>query len=260
MASPALPRYEVIGVPITPVTQRELLEAIAGAVLERSRFVMVSQNLHSVYLYYRDADVREIQGAADCVRVDGMPLVWFGRLAGVPVRREHRFGWMDWIDSFMEEAERRSWRVFFIGSRPEAVEKAMAVLRSRYPLLEISGTHGYFDPDGSENAEVVAHANSVGADILIVGMGMPRQERWLLQNRACLRSPVLLTCGACMDYVAGDQAIPPRWLGQVGLEWLFRLLADPRRMWRRYLVEPFFALSLFISERLALRQRNARGR
>jgi N-acetylglucosaminyldiphosphoundecaprenol N-acetyl-beta-D-mannosaminyltransferase len=91
-------------------------------------------------------------------------------------------------------------------------------------------------------------------DVLIVGMGMPRQERWLLANHDKLAAPVLLTSGAAIDYVAGEIPTPPRWLGPLGLEWLYRLASEPRRLWRRYLLEPWFAVALFVRDLWRLRK------
>lgn len=244
------PRFQVLEAPVNTVTVEELLGHIARAIESKSRFIGVSQNLHSIYLRQKDEAIRKLQDAASCVRIDGMPLVLFARLRGKPVRREHRSGWMDILDPFMARAADEGWRIYYVGSKPAVAETAMAVLRKRYPALEIAGHHGYF-PIGAyhaQSAEVVKAIKEYSPDIIMVGMGMPKQEHWILQNLDALDHRVILTCGACMDYVAGVQALPPRWLGRIGMEWLYRLMKDPKRLWFRYLVEPWVAVQLFARE------------
>lgn len=209
---------------------------------------MVSQNLHSVYLQRNNPELRELQSLADCVRVDGIPLVWFSRLSGLPITKDHRTGWMDWMGAFMGAAQEEGWRIFYVGSKEEVMEEALSRLRQRFPRLQIAGVGGYFDADreSSDSLSVIQAAHGWNADILLVGMGMPRQERWMYQHLDRIEVPVLLTCGAAMDYVAGAQATPPRWMGPIGLEWLYRLMLNPRRMWFRYLVEPWYAVALYV--------------
>lgn len=240
----------ILGVRITPMTIRQMNCAITEAIGAGHRLMIVSQNLHSLYLVHRLPKLRLLQESATYVRIDGMPLVWFARLLGHDVRRHHRTGWMDWIDPFMTEAQRSTWRIFYVGSKPAVMAKALEILRDKYPRLEITGVHGYFDVSAGsvESTSVLEGIRESGADIVLVGMGMPRQEAWLLDNLDSLDAPVLLTCGAAMDYVAGAQPRPPRWMGQLGVEWLHRLAADPKRMWFRYLVEPWFAVRLFVGE------------
>lgn len=243
----SIPSYQVIGVRVSAATIDTLHAAIDAAVKARQRFIMVSQNLHSVYLRRDEPALRDLQAIADCVRLDGMPLLWFAKLSAVPLSRENRIGWMDWLDQFMATAQVNGWRIYYVGSHEWVKDEALARLQQRFTGLQIAGHSGYFDATkGSEDGRaVIERAHDFRADVLLVGMGMPRQERWLHDHLDTIRVPVLLTCGAAMDYVAGAQATPPRWLGRMGLEWLYRLLANPRGMWFRYLVEPWYALGLF---------------
>lgn len=246
----AVAEHRLLGVRVHTVTVPELMSLITRAVAHRERFVMVSQNLHSVYVAHRDQDLQRAQALANCVRIDGMPIVLFGRWLGLPIRRKHRTGWMDLLDPFMREAAERSWRVHYVGSKPGVAERGAAVLRERFPGLTISTDHGYFPIEPGDDAyeAVLERIGSAAPDVLIVGMGMPRQERFVVRSLDRLDVPVVLTAGACMDYVAGVVSVPPRWLGLIGLEWAYRLAGEPRRMWRRYLVEPWFAVGLFVRE------------
>ena len=107
---------------------------------------------------------------------------------------------------------------------------------------------GYFDLESSKNQNICDKINNFEPNILMVGMGMPRQERWILKNFDILQVNVILNCGACFDYIAGEQKTPPRILGKLGLEWFFRFLNDPNRLFRRYFIEPFYLIPLMFKD------------
>jgi N-acetylglucosaminyldiphosphoundecaprenol N-acetyl-beta-D-mannosaminyltransferase len=117
-------------------------------------------------------------------------------------------------------------------------------MRAKHPGLLIRTHHGHFNAERSsaENRRVLAEINDYDPDILMVGMGMPRQEIWVLENNAAISARAVYCCGALMDYVAGEIPTPPRWIGALGFEWLYRLFSEPARLWQRYLIEPWFVL------------------
>jgi N-acetylglucosaminyldiphosphoundecaprenol N-acetyl-beta-D-mannosaminyltransferase len=152
--------------------------------------------------------------------------------------------WADFIWDLAAFAEPRGFRLFFLGARPGVAERAAERLRRRYPALQIAGTqHGYFSPAAGdpEHEAVLARMAASRADILLVGMGMPRQERWIGDNWERLSATVIMTAGAVFDYASGHLRRPPPVFSRTGLEWLGRLLIEPRRLWRRYLIgNPLF--------------------
>lgn len=245
-----VPDYRLLGVRVHAMTIPDMHSLIDEAVQKQARLLMISQNLHSVYLHARSDTLRRLQEKADYIRIDGIPIIYFGRLLGFPVTKAHRTGWMDWIDPFMQEAADKGWRIFYVGSKPGVAHKGAEILKNRYPALAINTAHGYFNSalDHPDNLEILTQIRAFKTDVLIVGMGMPRQEGWILQNYDAISAPVILTSGACMDYVAGEIKVPPRWLGPIGLEWLYRLLSEPKRLWRRYLIEPWYACWLFFRD------------
>jgi N-acetylglucosaminyldiphosphoundecaprenol N-acetyl-beta-D-mannosaminyltransferase len=247
---PSPQQFRLLGVRVHALTIQDLNACVGWAVAARERCIIVSQNLHSVYLVHRDPMLRSLQDLATFVRIDGMPIVFAGRVLGFPLTAAHRTGWMDWIDPFMDAARNNGWRVFYVGSKPGVADAGAEILRQRFPGLLIETHHGYFDtaPGAEASRNVLSRVNEFRTDVMIVGMGMPRQERWVLDHGMQATAPVILTSGACMDYVAGVLPTPPRWLGPIGLEWLHRLLNDPRQMWRRYLVEPWFAVGLLFGD------------
>lgn len=238
------PPLDHLGVFFDTLTLSDLQGLVARAIDGGRPTIIANHNLHSVYLHRRDAKMRRFYGRADHVHVDGMALVFSARLAGLPISRDHRVTYVDWIWPLAGEAARRGWRVFHLGGARGVAERAVHELRGRHPALVMETHHGYFDPrpEGSENRRILERIAAFGPDILMVGMGMPRQEHWILDNLAHLAAPVILPCGACLDYVAGATPTPPRWAGRVGLEWLFRLARDPVRLARRYLFEPLFLI------------------
>jgi N-acetylglucosaminyldiphosphoundecaprenol N-acetyl-beta-D-mannosaminyltransferase len=229
----------------------DLVELVAEAVDSRKRYIVGNHNLHSIYISSRDVRMREFYKRADYTHVDGMGVVLAGRLLGLPLTRADRTGYMDLLPSLAQRASASGWRIFYLGSKPGVAAKGAETLKAQYPELQIHTRHGYFDATqgSSENQEVLEEIQRFDTQILLVGMGMPRQEVWILENVDHIRANAVFCCGAVIDYVAGEIPTPPRWLGQIGLEWLYRLMAEPRRLGWRYLVEPW---DVFISVGQAL--------
>lgn len=248
---PARPQHHrLFGVDAAALTIDEVLGQIAESVDRRTRLTMFTQNLHSAYLQQRNPLLRRSYECADVSYIDGMPFVVHGRLLryGESFNRSHRTTYLDWYERFYEMAEQEGWRIYYLGGTEESLERGLTILRERFPHLVTTGRQGYFDSSGVENGEVLAAVNQFRPDVLMVGMGMPRQEMWIANNRERLVAPAVVTVGAGNDYVAGVTPAPPRWMGRVGLEWLYRLCAEPRRLWRRYLVEPIFLVPVLFRE------------
>jgi N-acetylglucosaminyldiphosphoundecaprenol N-acetyl-beta-D-mannosaminyltransferase len=138
----------------------------------------------------------------------------------------------------------------YVGGAPQVVETARLRLSQLHPGAKIQVRDGYFDatPGSVENAAVVEQVRAFSPDVLFVGMGMPRQELWILNNLDALPNSVIFSVGAAFDYEAGAQAEAPRWMGRMGIEWLFRLVHDPRRLARRYLIEPWSLSGLVLKD------------
>jgi len=236
-----------LGLTLNPMSSPELTAVVEQGVLERRKWIITNHNLHSVYLFHRQPRLREFYKNAHWTFIDGMPLIALGKLYGYALEREQRVTLADWMHPLMEMAARKRWRVFNLGSPDGVAEKGAAALRRMYPGLQIEVSNGYFDarPGSSGNEEVVQRINAYKPDLLMVGMGMPRQEFWTLENYARLDAHVILASnGAAIDYVAGAVPTPPRWAGRLGLEWAFRLVSEPRRLFGRYLIEPWYILML----------------
>jgi N-acetylglucosaminyldiphosphoundecaprenol N-acetyl-beta-D-mannosaminyltransferase len=244
---PCLPyrSHDVFGAKLTPTTSTDLLAILEYHVRSRSGCVIASQNLHGMKVMLDDPEFRALHERSDTyVHVDGMPLIALCRLAGVRATRAQRVTLVDWVWPLLALAAANRWRVFYVGSTRAVIERGLEAIRRRLPDLEIAGYDGFFDiDDPAQNAAVVAGAVAFKPDLVLVGMGMGRQERWILRNRASFARASVCTVGACLEYVAGAVRTPPRWIGHVGLEWLFRLVENPRRFGHRYLVEPWRVLA-----------------
>ncbi len=242
------PSYQLLGLRLNAITEPELYEIMAETVEADRKCVIAHHNLHSVYLYHHDAKMRTFYERADYIYMDGVPLVYFGKLFGHPLRLEHRSTCWDYVYEFMAQATRRGWRVFYLGSKPGIPELGAEILREKNPGLQIATAHGHFSMDTEENQKVLEAINAFRPNILMVGMGMPRQEHWILDNLENVHANVLISVGGCINYVTGALPTPPRWMGPLLFQGVVRLLSDPRHVWRRYLLEPWFVLALALRE------------
>jgi len=243
----AIESHNLLGFKITPITVAQMFDAIDDMVSTGSTRVIASLNQHALYCYFKDPRFRELHERRDtCVHIDGMAIILLGRLFGLPLRRVQRTAWIDFFMPLMATAERKNWKVFYLGGTREVLEKGLSHIRAAHPKLRIEGRDGYFDarPNHAENRQVVEKINAFEPNILIVGMGMGRQEHWILDNIDALKVNCIATSGACIEYFAGAVPTPPRWTGQVGLEWAYRLCTNPRRFAFRYLIEPWLTVYL----------------
>ncbi|WP_370652040.1 WecB/TagA/CpsF family glycosyltransferase [Phenylobacterium sp.] len=221
--------------------------------------LIANHNLHSLYLLQKRPELAAFFAEADLIEADSTPLLVFAGLLGWPARPFHRCTYLDWRPQFWSLANRHGWRVFYLGAAPGVAQRAAERLSAAYPGAVIGVRDGYFDPEpnSADNAAVLDTITAFAPDVLLVGMGMPRQEFWILDNRAALPSCVILPVGAAFDYEAGAQKAAPRWMGRAGLEWLFRLVSDPGRLWRRYGLEPWSLLGPALAD---LRQAHGESR
>jgi N-acetylglucosaminyldiphosphoundecaprenol N-acetyl-beta-D-mannosaminyltransferase len=224
---PDISGISFFGLTLHPKSMAGLNELVERGISEGRKWIITNHNLHSVYLLHRRPRLREFYAGAHWTFIDGMPLIALGRLYGYPLER--------------------GWRVFYLGSRTDVVEKGAMMLRKQYPALKIEVSGGYFDmrPGSAENEALLQRVNRYQPDLLMVGMSMPRQEYWTHDNFERINAHVILSSnGAAMDYIAGAVKTPPRWAGRLGLEWLSRLINEPRRLFGRYLLEPWYILAL----------------
>jgi N-acetylglucosaminyldiphosphoundecaprenol N-acetyl-beta-D-mannosaminyltransferase len=246
-------RYGVLGVGIDAVDPVRAREAIEGWIARGERGYVCLINVHAVMEARRDEGLRRILNGAALAVPDGVPLVWIGKLKGHRVRRVYG---PDLTLRLCARAAELGWRCFFYGGRPGVAERLAETLKLRFPGLPVVGAEAPpFRPlSAEEDAEAVARINAAAPDLVFVGLGCPKQERWMATHRDRLHAAVLLGVGAAFDFHSGGVPQAPRWMMRASLEWLFRLRQEPRRLWQRYLVyNPLFVVQVTL-ELLGLRR------
>jgi N-acetylglucosaminyldiphosphoundecaprenol N-acetyl-beta-D-mannosaminyltransferase len=248
-----LAAYSFLGIRVNPLTVPKLNALVSASIAGNRQIVIACHNLHSVYVFHHDAKMRLLQKRVEYLHIDGMGIVLLGRLLGYPLRRQHRVTYLDWIEPLLKQAVSQKWRVYYVGLRGSICAGIQEAFRRDFPDLQFKAAHWDIDnkPVSELEATIPEDINAFQPHILFIGMGMPRQEHWILDHADKISANVMLPCGAAMDYKAGAVKAPPRWVGRWGMEWLFRLLSEPRHLWRRYLIEPWYVLRLFCLELIA---------
>lgn len=229
--------FKVMGVRVDAVQIRDVISRMEEWIARRQgcRYISVT-GMHGIVEAHHDRTFKEILNESGLVVPDGMPLVWLSRLKGHPLSR--RVYGPELMLAFCEESVRRGYRHFFYGGAPAVAEKMAQELASRFPGLVIAGA--YCPPfrtlTEEEDAEIVTQITAAAPDVLWVGLSTPKQERWMHDHRGLLAVPVLVGVGAAFDIHAGQKQQAPEWMREHGLEWCFRLVQEPRRLWRRYIL------------------------
>jgi N-acetylglucosaminyldiphosphoundecaprenol N-acetyl-beta-D-mannosaminyltransferase len=225
----------LLGVEVTPMTADAVAVAALGARRSGRRLVIGNLNLHGVYLYHTDPAFRAYCDDADLVLIDGWPVWLLARVGhGRQVPLRCRVGSTDWLAKALPDADRDGLTILAIGSDPGTSVSARRRMTAKYPGLRWVGVDGYRGVAELSDWDITAEQ----PDLVLVGLGMPLQERWIQGHEAVIRAGAVANVGGCIDYLGGKQLLAPRWIGKVGMEWLYRLLADPARLYRRYLFEP----------------------
>jgi N-acetylglucosaminyldiphosphoundecaprenol N-acetyl-beta-D-mannosaminyltransferase len=234
--------YDLFGAKITPMNATEMLHAFESHIDNNFQCIMASQNMHGLRVHIENVAVRDLHDLPQThVHIDGMPLVGLCRLNGIPAGRDHRVTLVDFVWPLLELSAKRGWRVYYLGATEEIITAGQARIAERLPELNLRAHHGYIDNTADADA-VNREIADFQPHLVLVGLGMGRQERWILANLATLGTASVMTMGACMEYIAGAVGTPPRWMGRTGLEWFYRFAEQPARFWRRYLIEPWIVL------------------
>jgi N-acetylglucosaminyldiphosphoundecaprenol N-acetyl-beta-D-mannosaminyltransferase len=235
------PRANILGVEVSAINMETALDTIDEWIHQKiSNYVCVT-GVHGIMESQRDEELRRIHNSAGLVTPDGMPLVWLSRLMGF--RHTERVYGPDLMLAVCQRSAMRGFRHFFYGGAPGVAEKLAMLVQAHIPCLHVVGFHSPpFRPlTLEEDQAVVESINAANPDIVWVGISTPKQERWMAEHVGRLSAPVLIGVGAAFDFYTGVKRQAPRWMRRTGLEWFFRLLTEPRRLWRRYLVNnPWF--------------------
>lgn len=247
-------RISLFGFPLHPMTSGEVLDQIGTFISQERRLIVANLNLHAMTVLYESADMARLLASPETlIIIDSMPLVLLSRLVDPRLNSSYRVTSLDYFDDLFAIACEKGWKIDYVGSTKEVCDQGMEILRRRHPGLDIEGVDGYFDIDDispqSRQSDILGRLVERRGNILIAGMGMPRQEEWLQRIRSSAPHQVLIPVGAYLDYQTGAQKLPPRWLGPLCLEWLFRLATAPRRLAYRYLVEPLILMTRLLTRK-----------
>jgi len=224
-------RQELLGIPIDVLTFDETVARAVQAMERRELTQHVALNAAKLVNARKDAELWRDIAESHIVGIDGMGIVWAARALGISV--PERVAGVDLMDALLGVCAGKGFRPYFLGARPEVVECALARARERWPGLEFAGfRNGYFAP--RDEREIVADIRRSGADCLFIGMPTPRKERFLHRYKHELTIPFIMGVGGGLDVLAGHVERAPAAMQKAGLEWLYRIYQEPRRMWRRY--------------------------
>lgn len=224
------------GVRIDPVTMDQAVTTILSAARHGRPLATHLVNAYTLSLAVRDARFGELLDRGDLNLPDGRPLVWFGRRAGLRKLKSNVRG-SDLTLTVCESGREQGLRHFLYGSTPQVLERFEAGLRERFPGIEIVGAESppFRELTQEETEALVGRVSASGAQVVWVGLGTPKQDEFADEFRDRLSVP-LIAVGAAFDFIAGEKPAAPKWMRQLGLEWLYRLLREPRRLWKRYLI------------------------
>lgn len=244
----------VVGIPISVTSYDDVIATLTNRPADKATVVAVC-NVHSVMSARRNPALREAIGAAEIATPDGVPIVW-GLRATVRKEQQRVYGPDLMRKAFVDDV---GWKHYLYGSTPETLAQLQAKLEEIAPAAEIVGSFSppFRDMTPAESDEAMEAIRTSGADVVWVGLGMPKQELWMHEIRPELPGVALLGVGAAFDFLAGTKKQAPAWMQKAGLEWLFRLIQEPRRLWRRYIWNnPAYAVLLTLQ---VLRHKLRRG-
>ncbi len=238
-------RIELMGCQIDNLSMEETLQVVEGFVCSGLPHQHVVVNVDKLVKASKDENLRRIINECALINVDGMPVVWASRLLGKPLKE--RVAGVDLFEALLKRSAARGWRVFFLGAREEVVLAVSDLYLKRYPGLTVAGyRNGYWKPE--EEAEVVAQVTNAKADLLFVAISSPKKEEFLGRYQSEMKIPFAMGVGGSFDVAVGRVRRAPLWMQSAGLEWFYRFLQEPRRMFKRYFIEDMAFFALLVKE------------
>jgi len=224
-------------------------QMIAWAKGDQSRMV-ITANVDHVVRYQKSAEFREMYAHADMVVADGMPVIWGSRFVGKPLPQ--RVAGSDLFPALAARAADEDVSIFLLGGSPTTAIRSKEKLEKRHPKIRIVGTYcpsRGFEKDQAENERIVSMIREANTDLLFVGLGSPKQEKWIVDHHQACGARLSIGVGISFSFLCGDVGRAPRWIQRLGLEWAHRLIQEPSRLWRRYLIEDSAFVSIVLRER-----------
>lgn len=248
-------KISLCGIDIDNVSFADSLDAVDSFIKKGEAAYIVTPNVDCIVKLQKDEDFQAIYRNASLVLADGMPLLWAAKFLGIPLKE--KVSGSDLLPRLCAVAVDKGYRVFFLGGREGAARKTAEVLKARHPGLQVAGYYAPpfgFEKDEAENEKVVRMIKEAKPDILFVGLGAPKQEKWIFRYKDEYRVPVSVGIGGSFELIAGVVKRAPVWMQRAGLEWFWRLMMEPRRLWRRYIIEDLVFFWLVWEQKLRRRR------
>jgi N-acetylglucosaminyldiphosphoundecaprenol N-acetyl-beta-D-mannosaminyltransferase len=227
------------------LSMEETLQTIEGFIASGQPHQHVVVNVDKLVKAQKDPELRQIINDCALINADGMPVVWASRLLGKPLKE--RVAGVDLFEALMKRSAEKGWRVYLLGAKEEIVSKVRDIYASKYPALVFAGyRNGYWKPE--QEAGIVDEIAAAKADLLFVAISSPKKEQFLGAYQARMKIPFAMGVGGTFDVAAGKVKRAPVWMQKSGLEWFYRFLQEPRRMFRRYFIEDMAFLGLMFKE------------
>ena len=231
-------RIKFLNTEVDNLTMNEAVQKIEQLILNKKPSYVVTPNVDHIVKLESDKEFQEVYKEADLILTDGMPLIWISKLKKNPIKE--KVSGSDLFPEVCKLAAYKGYKVFLLGAAEGVAAKAAENLKEKYKGLNVVGTYSPsygFEKKEHEIQEIIKMINEVKPDILAVGLGAPKQEKFLYNYRKQLNVPISLAIGASIDFEAGNIERAPEWMQHSGLEWFYRLCKEPKRMFNRYLVD-----------------------
>ncbi|WP_300351654.1 WecB/TagA/CpsF family glycosyltransferase [Clostridium sp.] len=238
-------RMNFLNTEVDNLTMDEAINRAEELILNKKPSYVVTPNVDHIVKLESDKEFQDVYKNADLILTDGMPLIWISKIKGNPIKE--KISGSDFFPKFCERAANKGYSMFLLGAAEGVAAKAADNLKRKYEGLNIVGTYSPsygFEKKDDEIKEIIKMINKVKPDILAVGLGAPKQEKFLYKYKNELNVPISLAIGASIDFEAGNINRAPRWMQNCGLEWFYRLCKEPKRMFKRYIVDDLKILSI----------------
>ncbi len=238
-------KYSLLNAYVNNVSMNEAIREIENKIICKEKAYVVSVNVDVIVKMEEDEELRQIANEADLTLVDGKPLIWLSRWNKHAIKQ--KISGSDLVPKLCGVAAQKGYSVFILGGRDGVADKAADNLKRQYPSIKIVGTyapHFGFEKDAAELEKMNGIISVAKPDILIVCLGCPKQEKWIKRNYRKYDAIVSVCAGATVDFLAGNVKRAPRWMSDYGLEWLYRFLQEPQRLFKRYFVDDIKVLKL----------------
>lgn len=243
-------RQKFMNTEIDNLTMQEALETIDALIQENKNAYVVTPNVDHIVQLETNKELEDVYANASLILTDGKPLLWIAKWYGTPIKE--KISGSDLFPLLCDMAAKKGYSMFFLGAAEGVAAKAADNLMNKYKGLQVIGTYSPpygFENDSSEMNKIDAMIKKARPDILIVGLGCPKQEKFIYNNYKKLGVPISLGLGASFDFEAGNIKRAPKWMANHGLEWLFRITQDPKRLMKRYLINDMKIFKLAVKYR-----------